>query len=227
MLEDLKKRVYEANMELVSKGLVTYTWGNASAISRENRLVVIKPSGADYNQMKEEDMVVVDFKGNTIEGKLKPSSDTPTHLFIYKNFLSIGGIVHTHSEWATSWAQAGMSIQVMGTTHADYFYGDIPCTRHLNKNEIKSNYEVETGRVIIEAFKDIDPIAIPSVLVNGHAPFSWGKDVEEAVHNAVVLEQVAKMAHHTILLNKNGSIDQKLLDKHYKRKHGLDSYYGQ
>jgi L-ribulose-5-phosphate 4-epimerase len=227
MLNDLKKQVFEANLDLVKYGLVIFTWGNVSGIDREKGLIVIKPSGVSYDDMKAEDMVVVDMNGNVVEGKYKPSSDTPTHLVLYKAFPKIGGVVHTHSEWATSWAQAGMPIPALGTTHADYFYGSIPCTRKLTEKEVQENYEVETGTVIVEAFKSIDPNAVPSVVVNGHGPFSWGTDAHNAVHNAVVLEEVAKMAHHSLTLNPVKGIDQYLLDKHYMRKHGPKAYYGQ
>ena len=227
MLEKLKSEVFKANLDLVKYGLVIFTWGNVSGIDREKGLIVIKPSGVSYDDMKAEDMVVVDMNGNVVEGKYKPSSDTPTHLVLYKAFPKIGGVVHTHSEWATSWAQAGMSIPALGTTHADYFYGAIPCTRKLTEKEIQENYEVETGTVIVEAFKGIDPNAVPSVVVNGHGPFSWGTDAHNAVHNAVVLEEVAKMAHHSLTLNPVKGIDQYLLDKHYMRKHGPKAYYGQ
>ena len=227
MLENLKKEVFDANLELVRKGLVIYTWGNVSAIDRENGLVVIKPSGVSYDKMTADDMVVVDLDGNVINSTLKPSSDTPTHLVLYKKFPKIGGVVHTHSEWATSWAQAGLPIPPLGTTHADYFYGPVPCTRGLKEKEITRDYEVETGNVIVKTFKDLDPLAVPGVLVNGHGPFSWGTSAANAVHNAVVLEEVAKMAHHTLTLNKVKGIDQFLLDKHYKRKHGPNAYYGQ
>lgn len=227
MLEQLKEEVFKANIDLVKYGLVIFTWGNVSGIDREKGLIAIKPSGVSYDDMKAEDMVIVDMEGKVVEGKYKPSSDTPTHLVLYKAFLKAGGVVHTHSEWATSWAQAGIPIPALGTTHADYFYGDIPCTRKLTEKEILENYEVETGNVIVEAFKSIDPSAIPSVIVNGHGPFSWGTDAHNAVHNAVVLEQVAKMAHHTLTMNDVKSIDQYLLDKHYMRKHGPNAYYGQ
>ncbi|MCB8994817.1 MAG: L-ribulose-5-phosphate 4-epimerase [Bacteroidales bacterium] len=227
MLHDLKHSVYLANQELVHFNLVIFTWGNVSGIDRKQGLVVIKPSGITYNEMSPDDMVVVDLKGKIVEGKNKPSSDTLTHLELYKNFENIGGIVHTHSEWATSWAQAGRSIPALGTTHADYFYGEIPCTRALTENEINGNYELETGKLIVSTFKDKDPEAIPGVLVNGHGPFSWGNSPGKAVHNAVVMEYLAKMAFRTILLGNENAIDQSLLDKHYKRKHGKDAYYGQ
>lgn len=227
MLKNLKKTVYQANLDLVKHGLVIFTWGNVSAIDREKGLVVIKPSGVSYKNMTPEDMVVVDLEGNVIEGNFNPSSDTATHIILYKNFHNIGGIVHTHSEWATIWAQAGQAIPALGTTHADYFYGNIPCTRKLTNAEIDSAYEEETGNVIAETFQDQDPNAIPGVLVNNHGPFSWGKDAQDAVHNAVVLETVAKMAYHTLNIKNVSPIDQKLLDKHYRRKHGNDAYYGQ
>lgn len=227
MMQDLKKEVLQANLDLVKYGLVIFTWGNASAIDRSTNLVVIKPSGVSYDVMKADDMVVVDLEGNVVEGNLKPSSDLATHLVLYKAFPLIGGVVHTHSQWATSWAQAGRPIPAYGTTHADYFHGEIPCTRKLTEQEVKSAYEVETGNVISTHFKSLDPMAIPAVVVNGHAPFSWGKDVHEAVHNAVVLEEVAKMAFRTEVLGNRQSVDQYLLDKHYLRKHGKDAYYGQ
>lgn len=227
MLEQLKEEVFKANIDLVKYGLVIFTWGNVSGIDCEKGLIAIKPSGVSYDDMKPEDMVIVDMDGKVVEGKYKPSSDTPTHLVLYKAFPKVGGVVHTHSEWATSWAQAGIPIPALGTTHADYFYGDIPCTRKLSEKEIQENYEVETGNVIVEAFKNIDSLAIPSVIVNGHGPFSWGTDAHNAVHNAVVLEQVSKMAHHTLTMNDVKGIDQYLLDKHYMRKHGPNAYYGQ
>lgn len=227
MLKKLKKKVYQANLDLVKHGLVVFTWGNASAIDREKGLVVIKPSGISYDAMKPEDMVVVDLEGNIVEGSNKPSSDTATHLVLYNSFPEIGGIVHTHSEWATIWSQAGQPIPALGTTHADYFYGDIPCTRKLTNNEILNEYEKETGNVIVEKFHSLDPNAIPGVLVNNHGPFTWGKDADDAVHNAVVLEEVAKMAYFTLKIKRVSSLDQELLDKHYLRKHGDDAYYGQ
>jgi L-ribulose-5-phosphate 4-epimerase len=227
MLKDLKKEVLQANLDLVKYGLVVFTWGNASAIDREKGLVVIKPSGVAYDEMKPDDMVVVDLEGKTVEGKLKPSSDLATHLVLYKAFSGIGGVVHTHSQWATSWAQAGRPIPAYGTTHADYFHGEIPCTRKLTEAEVKTAYEVETGNVIVEGFQGLDPAAIPGVIVSGHAPFAWGKDVHEAMHNAVVLEEVAKMAFRTEVLGNKKPVDQYLLDKHYLRKHGKDAYYGQ
>ncbi|WP_121610882.1 L-ribulose-5-phosphate 4-epimerase [Mesobacillus foraminis] len=230
MLEKLKQEVLEANLDLPKYGLVTFTWGNVSGIDREEGLVVIKPSGIPYDELKAEHLVVVDLEGNIVEGNLRPSSDTPTHLALYKAFETIGGIVHTHSPWATSWAQAGRAIPPLGTTHADYFYGKIPCTRPLTQMEINQAYELETGNVIIEKFRseELDPIAMPGVLVASHAPFAWGKDAHQAVHNAVVLEEVAKMALHSFQLNPQvEDIDQFLLDKHYLRKHGANAYYGQ
>lgn len=228
LLESLKKIVYEANQALPKYKLVTFTWGNVSGIDREKGLVVIKPSGVKYEEMTVDDMVVVDLEGNVVEGNLKPSSDTPTHLVLYKNFPDIGGVVHTHSPWATSWAQAGKSIPPLGTTHADYFYGSIPCTRPMTADEIKNDYELETGNVIVETFKNIDPVAVPGVLVHGHGPFNWGKDPLDAVHNAVVMEEVAKLAFRTVMLNPQiKNLDQNLQDKHYFRKHGENAYYGQ
>lgn len=228
MLEQLKTEVLEANLALPRHRMVTFTWGNVSGIDRNQGLVVIKPSGVSYERLKLEDMVVVDLEGNVIEGNLKPSSDTPTHLVLYKAFQQIGGIVHTHSPWATSWAQASRSIPALGTTHADYFYGEIPCTRKMTEQEIKGAYELETGNVITETFKSIDPMKIPGVLVDSHAPFTWGKNADQALHNAVVLEEVAKMASRTFALNPQvQAMDQTLLDRHFLRKHGSDAYYGQ
>ena len=227
MLEDLKLKVCNANKALVEHRLVVFTWGNVSGIDREKGLVAIKPSGVGYDALKPEDIVVLDLDGKIVEGKLKPSSDTPTHLELYRNFKNLGGIVHTHSEWATSWAQAGRSIPAFGTTHADYYYGEIPCTRFLRKEEVEGDYELNTGKLIVKEFLGKDPDSIPGVLIAGHGPFSWGKDPDEAIHNAVVMEQVARMAYRTIALGNNRSIDQYLLDKHYKRKHGKDAYYGQ
>ncbi|MBN2611644.1 MAG: L-ribulose-5-phosphate 4-epimerase [Bacteroidales bacterium] len=227
MLEELKLQVFKANLALVEHNLVIFTWGNVSGIDRDKKLVVIKPSGVSYEEMKPEDMVVTDMDGNIVEGKLKPSSDTATHLVLYRNFKNIGGIVHTHSEWATSWAQAGLGIPCYGTTHADYFYGTIPCTRRMKKKEIKGNYEEETGNVIVERFRKINPDDVPGVLVNNHGPFSWGKDPDNAVHNAVVMEEVAKMAFRTQVLGNDIPIRQALLDKHFLRKHGSNAYYGQ
>ena len=230
MLEELKKKVYEANMELPRYGLVTFTWGNVSGIDREKGLFVIKPSGVDYDKMTWEDMVVMDLEGNKVEGKFKPSSDTPTHLELYKAFPEIGGIVHTHSSYATSWAQAGRSIPCYGTTHADYIYGEVPCVRCLTKEEIEEAYETNTGHLIVNEFKRMnkDPMAVPAVLCKNHGPFAWGKDPMDAVHNAVVLEEVAKMAYRTEIINPHVQpAPNELQDKHYYRKHGANAYYGQ
>ncbi len=228
MLEELKQAVLEANLQLPQYRLVTFTWGNVSGIDRERGLVVIKPSGVAYDKLTVDDMVVVNLDGEVIEGHLKPSSDTPTHVWLYKQFLGIGGIVHTHSTWATTWAQAGKGILALGTTHADYFYGEIPCTRPMTNEEIQGAYELETGKVITETFRFLDPLQMPGVLVHGHGPFAWGKDPANAVHNAVVLEEVAKMAARTFMLNPNVQpISQSLLDRHYLRKHGVNAYYGQ
>ena len=228
MLETLKQEVLEANLLLPKYGLITFTWGNVSGIDRESGLVVIKPSGVSYDGMTVEDMVVVDLQGKVVEGKWKPSSDTPTHLALYRAFPGLGGIVHTHSRWATSFAQAGMPIPAMGTTQGDYFYGDIPCTRKMTPEEIAGEYELETGNVIIETFQGIDPMTIPAVLVHSHGPFTWGTDAMNAVHNAVVLEEVAFMDYHAMSMNPQaGRMQQELLDKHYLRKHGKNAYYGQ
>ncbi|MBN1985425.1 MAG: L-ribulose-5-phosphate 4-epimerase [Prolixibacteraceae bacterium] len=226
-MEKLKEEVFQANLDLVKHGLVIFTWGNVSGINRERDLVVIKPSGVSYDKMKPKDMVVMNLYGQVVEGNLKPSSDTPTHLVLYRQFQNIGGVVHTHSEWATSWAQAGMGIPAIGTTHADYFYGEIPCTRKMTKEEIEGEYELETGRVIVETFKNLNPEQIPGVLVNNHGPFSWGANADNAVHNAVVLEEVAKMTFRSLQLNPETTMDQVLLDKHFLRKHGKNAYYGQ
>ena len=229
MLETLKQQVFLANLQLPKHGLVTFTWGNVSGIDRAAGLVVIKPSGVSYEMMKAEDMVLVSLEsGNVVEGTLKPSSDTPTHLELYKAFPNIGGIVHTHSRWATSFAQAGRGIAALGTTHGDYFYGEIPCTRPMTPAEIGGAYEKETGTVIIETFKDKDPDAIPAVLVYSHGPFAWGKSPDDAVHNAVVLEEVAFMNFHALALTPGlAPMQKELLDKHYLRKHGKNAYYGQ
>jgi L-ribulose-5-phosphate 4-epimerase len=227
MLEALKEAVFKANLDLVKHGLVLFTWGNVSGIDRKNNLIVIKPSGVSYDAMKMEDMVVVDFDCNVIGGTLKPSSDTLTHIELYKAFPEIGGIVHTHSTYAVAWAQALKAIPAMGTTHADHFYGEIPCTRELTKDEVDRGYELETGTVIIETFKNIDPLHVPGVLIGNHGPFAWGADAEKAVYNAVVLEEVARMALLTMQLGNQNPIKQYLLDKHFNRKHGKNAYYGQ
>jgi len=227
MLGNLKHSVYLANQELVDFNLVIFTWGNVSGIDREKGLVVIKPSGVRYQEMSPDDMVIVDLDGRSVEGKYKPSSDVPSHLELYRSFPEIGGVVHTHSPWATSWAQAKRPIPVFGTTHADYFYGDIPCTRQLREDEAASDYELNTGKLIIETIGKRNPMEIPAILVSGHGPFAWGKNTAEAVHNAVVLEEVAKMAFRTVVLGNESRLDQYLLDKHYRRKHGKDAYYGQ
>ncbi|MCL2221602.1 MAG: L-ribulose-5-phosphate 4-epimerase [Oscillospiraceae bacterium] len=229
MLQVLKNQVFEANMLLPKHGLVTFTWGNVSAIDREEKLVVIKPSGIEYDDMTSDDMVVVELEtGRTIGGKLSPSSDTATHLALYQEFPDIGGVVHTHSRWATLFAQAGKGIPALGTTHADYFHGEIPCTREMTPFEIAGHYEAETGKVIVERFLGLNANSIPAALVYSHGPFTWGKDAFDAVHNAVVLEEVAFMAWHDIMLNPDiKPMRQELLDKHYLRKHGANAYYGQ
>ena len=228
MLETLKKQVYEANMELQEKKLIIYTWGNVSAIDRENGLIVIKPSGVAYEDLAPGKMVVLNLEEKIVEGNLKPSSDTPTHLYLYRNFPKIGGVVHTHSPFATAWAQANEGIPCYGTTHADYFYGEIPCTRALTQAEIEGDYEHNTGEVIVERFKNLNYEYIPAVLVANHAPFTWGKDAFDAVHNSVVLEEVSKMALSARQLNPNVQpVSQYLLDKHFLRKHGKNAYYGQ
>jgi len=227
MLSDLKESVWLANLELVKQGLVIFTWGNVSAIERSRGLVVIKPSGVAYGEMKAGDMVVVDLEGRVAEGRWKPSSDTPTHLALYEAFPAVGGIVHTHSPWATAWAQAGMAIPALGTTHADYFHGAVPCTRRLTREETGPDYEAETGRVIAETFRTLDPVSVPAVLVNNHGPFVWGADASEAVYHARVLEEVALMAWRTLQLNPSAGMDRFLLDRHFLRKHGKDAYYGQ
>ena len=230
MLEELKQLVCKANLELPRYGLVTFTWGNVSGIDREKGLVVIKPSGVEYNEMKPEHMVVVDLSGKVVEGNLRPSSDTDTHVVLYRAFPALGGIVHTHSRWAVSFAQAGRDIPAMGTTQGDYFYGDIPCTRRMTPEEIGGSYEWETGNVIVETFvkRGIDPAQVPGVVVQNHGPFAWGTDPMNAVHNAVVMEEVAFMDYHALQLNPDaGRMQQELLDKHYLRKHGKNAYYGQ
>lgn len=230
MLEEIKERVCAANLDLVEKGVVIYTWGNVSEIDRKSGLVVIKPSGVDYGTMTADDMVVVDLEsGKVVEGKWKPSSDTPTHLELYKAFPAIGGITHTHSVNAVAFAQAGMDIPALGTTHADYFYGDVPCTRELTQVEVESAYEANTGKVIVETIngKGYDPMAIPGIVVKNHGPFSWGKNAADSVYNAVVLDKVAEMDIKTLMLNPGSSMTQYILDKHYNRKHGANAYYGQ
>ena len=228
MLENLKKEVLEANLLLPKYNLVTFTWGNVSAIDRPTNLVVIKPSGVPYESLTEDDMVVVSLDGKVVEGTKRPSSDTPTHLELYRRFGNIGAVVHTHSRWATSFAQAGVGIKAMGTTHADYFHGDILCTRALTKEEIEGDYELNTGRVIADRYEGIDPLALPGVLVKNHGPFSWGTDSFNAVHNAVVMEEVAFMNWHAIVLDPEAKeVPSYLLDKHYFRKHGANAYYGQ
>ena len=229
MLEQLKQDVYEANMELNARGVVIFTWGNVSGIDRASGLVAIKPSGVDYETMTPEDMVIVDLDGNIVEGRLKPSSDTPTHLFLYRAFPEAGGIAHTHSEFAVSFAQAGLDIPALGTTHADVFFGPVPCTRSLSEAEVRGEYEKNTGAVIAETFagRGFDPSAVPGVLVNNHGPFTWGKDAAKAVYNAVTLEKVAAMAYRTLMLNPAASMPGYVLEKHYYRKHGKNAYYGQ
>lgn len=228
MLEKTKENVLKANLMLPKYNLVTFTWGNVSEIDRDKNLIVIKPSGVEYDEMTTEKMVVLNLNGKVVEGKLRPSSDTATHLELYKSFPNIGGIVHTHSPWATIWAQAGEGIPCYGTTHADHFYGKVPCTRKIRESEIRNEYEKETGKVIVETFEKISPEDIKAVLVNSHGPFVWGENAQQAVKNSVVLEEVAKMAYHTIQLdNEKKSINSTLLDKHFLRKHGKNSYYGQ
>lgn len=228
MLEELKQKVLETNLQLPKLNLVAFTWGNVSAIDRASGVMVIKPSGVTYETMQAEQMVCVDLEsGKVVEGSLRPSSDTPTHLALYRAFPSIGGIVHTHSRWATIFAQAGRDIPALGTTHADYFYGDIPVTRPLSKSEIEGAYELETGNVIIETMRGIDPIAMPAILVQEHGPFTWGKDAAEAVYHAAVLEEAAMMAWHTLALAPSAHLNPTLMDKHYLRKHGKNAYYGQ
>lgn len=226
-LDKLKETVFRANLDLVKHGLVLFTWGNVSAIDRESGLVVIKPSGVSYDEMTAGDMVVVDLEGRVVDGKLKPSSDMPTHLVLYKEFPEIGGVVHTHSTYATAWAQAGADIPNIGTTHSDYFSGPVPCTRDMTQREVEGAYEKETGNVIVDCFKGLDANHIPGVLVKNHGPFSWGKDAHEAVHNAVVLEQVAKMAFIAYRINPSLTMNPHLIRKHFFRKHGPDAYYGQ
>lgn len=230
MLEELKRLVYEANMELPRRGLVTYTWGNVSGIDREKGLFVIKPSGVDYDELRPENLVVLDLEGNQVEGDLNPSSDTKTHLVLYNAFPALGGIVHTHSPHAVAWAQAGRDIPAYGTTHADYFYGPVPCARDLTAQEINEGYEANTGHVIVETFREreVDPVHVPAVICRSHGPFTWGKDAAQAVYHAVVLEEVAKMALFTEIINpKAAPAPQRVQDKHFMRKHGPNAYYGQ
>lgn len=230
MLEELMKQVWEANLELIRRGVVIYTWGNVSGVDRESGLMVIKPSGVNYDEMKPEDMVAVDLaSGAIVEGRCKPSSDTATHLELYREFPSIGGITHTHSINAVAFAQAGMDVPLLGTTHADYFYGPIPCTRELSQQEVEEAYEVHTGKVIVETLgnRRIDPMAVPGVVVKNHGPFSWGKNPAASVYHAVVMDTIAEMALKTLLLNPQTSMAQYILDKHYMRKHGVNAYYGQ
>lgn len=227
MLEKLKEEVFRANLDLVKHGLVIFTWGNVSGIDRESGLVVIKPSGVDYDVMKASDMVVVDLDGNVVEGSLRPSSDTPTHIALYKAFPEIGGVVHTHSTYATAWAQAGIDLPNIGTTHADYFHNAIPCTGDMTAEEVNGDYELETGNVIVKRFEGINPMHTPGVLVKNHGPFAWGKNPHDAVHNAVVMEQVAKMAAIAYQINPGLTMNQLLVEKHFNRKHGPNAYYGQ
>lgn len=227
MLEELKEKVCRANLDLVRHGLVIFTWGNVSAIDRQSGLVVIKPSGVSYDNMKPSDMVVVDLDGKVVEGDLNPSSDTPTHLVLYKAFPEIGGVVHTHSTYATAWAQAGIDLPNIGTTHADYFHDAVPCTADMSRPQVEGEYELETGNVIVERFKGLNPVHTPGVLVKNHGPFTWGKDAFEAVHNAVVLEQVAKMAFISFSVNPSLTMNPLLVEKHFSRKHGPNAYYGQ
>ena len=227
MLEALKEKVFHANLDLVKHGLVIFTWGNVSAIDRESGLVVIKPSGVSYDEMKAEDMVVVDLEGNVVEGNLRPSSDTPTHLVLYKAFPEIGGVVHTHSTYATAWAQTGCDIPNIGTTHADYFHEAIPCTSDMTKAEVEGQYELETGNVIVKRFEGINPDHTPGVLVKNHGPFSWGTSPANAVYNAKVMEQCAKMAFVSFMVNPETTMNPLLIEKHYNRKHGPNAYYGQ
>jgi L-ribulose-5-phosphate 4-epimerase len=227
MLDKLKLDVCKANLDIVNSGLVIHTWGNVSARDAASGMIVIKPSGVSYKSLNPGDMVVVDPDGNVIEGDYKPSTDTPIHLLLYRTWNSIGGIVHTHSSYATAWAQAGRAIPPFGTTHADHYYGEVPCTRSLTDNEIDDDYEINTGKIIIEQIGSLDPLTMPSVLVNSHGPFCWGTDADNAVYNAISLEEIAKVAFYTILLGKSEPVKKSLLDKHFKRKHGSNAYYGQ
>jgi L-ribulose-5-phosphate 4-epimerase len=229
MLEELKKQVYKANLQLPQLRLVVFTWGNVSGIDREKGLFVIKPSGVPYDELKPEDMIVVNMSGEKVEGRLNPSSDTPTHCELYNHFPTIGGVVHTHSRWATIWAQSGRSVPAYGTTHADYFYGEIPCTRAMTTEEIRGEYEKETGKVIVETFQGKNPEYVPAVLVKSHGAFTWGKDCDEAVYHSAVLEEIAMMAWHTETISESpvAKMQQAILDKHFLRKHGDNAYYGQ
>jgi L-ribulose-5-phosphate 4-epimerase len=227
MLEQLKSEVCRANLALVSNGLVIHTWGNVSARDAATGLIVIKPSGVSYSSMKPSDMVVINIEGNIVEGKYRPSTDAPTHLVLYQEWNSVGGIVHTHSSFATAWAQAGRPIPPFGTTHADHYYGEVPCTRSLTNEEITDNYEINTGNLIIETIGKTDPLAVPSVLVKSHGPFCWGRDADKAVYNAISLEEIAKIAFYTLLLGQTNPVKTSLLDRHFNRKHGSDAYYGQ
>jgi L-ribulose-5-phosphate 4-epimerase len=227
MLEKLKDSVWKANLAIVNQGLVIHTWGNVSGRDKDSGLIVIKPSGVSYKSMEAHDMVVLDPDGRVIEGEFKPSTDAPTHLYMYKTWSLIGGIVHTHSSYATSWAQAGRSIPPLGTTHADHFYGPVPCSRRLTEKEVGTDYEHNTGKVITEALKGFDPLSVPAVLVSAHGPFCWGTDADDAVYNAVALEEIARMAFYTVLLGNREPVDKYLVDKHFQRKHGKDAYYGQ
>ena len=227
MSEELKDKVFKANLDLVNHGLVIHTWGNVSMRDLKSGLIAIKPSGVSYELMKPEDMVLLDPDGKVVEGRFKPSTDSPTHLLLYKTWSEIGGVVHTHSSFATSWAQAGRAIPPFGTTHADHYYGEVPCTRLLTNKEIENDYETNTGKVIVETLGTVHPLTVPSVLVNSHGPFCWGSDADNAVYNAVALEEIAKMAFYTVLLGRNEPVSSSLLDKHFKRKHGSNAYYGQ
>ncbi len=227
MLEKLKSEVYQANISLVKHGLVIHTWGNASGRDPGSGMIVIKPSGIGYSSMKAADMVVLDPDGRVVEGDYRPSTDAPTHLCLYRKYRSLGGVVHTHSTYATAWAQAGKDIPAFGTTHADHYYGEVPCTRKLSDDEVENDYELNTGKVIAERLGKLDPLVIPSVLVNCHGPFCWGIDAAEAVYNAAALEEIARMAFYTVLLGGKEPVDNYLLDKHYMRKHGKNAYYGQ
>ncbi len=227
MLEKLKEEVFKANLDIVKHGLVIHTWGNVSGRDPDSGLIVIKPSGVNYESMRPEDMVVIDETGKCVEGKFKPSTDAPTHLVLYKAFKEVFGIVHTHSTYATSWAQSGRSIPPFGTTHADHFYGPVPCTRLLTDKEISADYEINTGNVIVSALSSVNPLTVPSALVNSHGPFSWGKSASDAVYNAIALEEIARMALYTVMLGNDEPVGKSLLDKHFLRKHGEDAYYGQ